>query len=90
MRANGMRSLAVSCRQCHHEAVLNAGVAIDPTTGETKAALKLTYPNYSGAGRLRHARPSTRHRAGAAEAAGARRSSAKTVNGLLTTFVGSA
>jgi hypothetical protein len=64
--------------------------AIDPTTGETEAALKLTCPNYSGAGRLRQARPSTRHRAGAAEAAGARRSSAKTVNRLLTTFVGSA
>jgi hypothetical protein len=44
----------------------------------------------AGPGRLRHARPSTRHRAGAAEAAGARRSSAKTVNRLLTTFVGSA
>ena len=24
MRANGVRSIAVSCRQCHHEAVLSA------------------------------------------------------------------
>jgi len=24
MRANGVRSLAVSCRQCHHRAILSA------------------------------------------------------------------